>query len=1020
VKHLKTSSAFGPARLGCIFVIWFWLAWSGAAWAQLSIAPTTLQSVEPGGVAIVVFALRNTGSNNLRLEFELKTPKWISVLSALTTRVLAAGQDSLLPVTLALDSDAPAGRNTLVLIARDRGRNPPLEVSTEFSLEVQESRGLKLIASEVSSGGRLGFLLVNQGNTNETIGVTLELAAPNKASPNSFEAVSLEPGGSKVYSAELNVFSPGYLVIRARAVSGVSKSFLMRLKPGADTPAAPFDLRGQLSINGFTPLGANLSFTGLLSDYLQLQFQSSITGLAATPGSGFASLELTGSSGATGFARNWRGLDFKLGFLNDDLLDTGLRADGWGVGAIVAPFGPGLMFGGTLAASGTGFGVGYRFSSSSALMLGLGFGSTGLGLSASFVSSENPAFFTRILWDAKKGLNLNLNAGLSFPEYTLNAALVWDSSSFDLKFGYETLSGTGRFKAEAEYNHTPANQLGAQNFDRIQYSVQYRSDLLFELNGSFGNSASAVLGAGWFGHLSDWNFSARAAFDVFNAVPSLELGLSGKLFTGFSVSFSTLVSSRDLGLTFGINLNFENLNATFKTLYQSSAGISAFGANLALEYNLELLSFKLKAAIGAESGNTQTSISLEAIYRFALPVPEGITSLAGGRREVSVSGRAYLDLNSNGLNDPNEPALVGFTVSLGETQTLTDQNGHYTIRVSIPNERASLNLSLNPSENQTPDAPSIVPINKKLELQAGSRLELDLATLPAASLRLKVVFQAQENSTQDAPSLRVSLILEPETNGATNSAQAIISSDETGVGLAKGLAPETYRLRLIAVTSGVIVTLSSDLIELKAGKESQVDVTLKFPEVEDTSNNLSPRIELETNDPLPPGAEPNLRVSVDGDADTVTLIYPDGTQQNLETVGPENFVTKILIPTFSNSNVPALYTVTVRVTRGSEMVTREINIPIDASVPLCSLQLEPVVAKPGDKVKVNLRCLFRPEQASLSANNFGLELTVDRLFPYQFANEFIVPNTWTGRIPLTVQAKSKRVMAQFSSVLIVR
>jgi hypothetical protein len=365
--------------------------------------------------------------------------------------------------------------------------------------------------------------------------------------------------------------------------------------------------------------------------------------------------------------------------------------------------------------------------------------------------------------------------------------------------------------------------------------------------------------------------------------------------------------------------------------------------------------------------------------------------------------------------------LVGFSVTLGESESRTDQNGRYAIRVSLPNEKASLNLVFRENENQSPDAPSIVSINKKLELQAGTRLELNLAVLPAASLRLQVLFGAQDNSLQDAPSLQgVSLLLESQVKPETGGSQAIISSDAAGNGLAKGLLPGSYRLRVIALPAGVNAILESDTVELRAGTESQIGVTLKLPEVENTSNNLSPRIELETSDPLPPGAEPNLRVSIDGDADTVVLVYPDGRQQNLETAGPETFVTRILIPTFTDSSIPALYTVIVRVTRGQDMVEREINIPIDASLPLCTLQLEPVVVKPGEKVKVNLRCLFRPEQASLSATGLKLELIVDRLFPYQFGNEFTVPSTWTGRVPITIQATSKRLSAQFSSVLIVR
>ncbi len=978
------------------------------AQAQLLIKPPASQTVEAGGVAIVVFSLKNTTTNNVNLEFEIKAPKWISLLSSLQNRVLAAGQEVLMPVTLALDSDAPAGVSNLTLIARDRGRNP-FEVRTDVTLDIRESRGLKLIASEVSSGGRLGFVVLNLGNTIETVGVSLTLAMPNKVAPNSFEAVTLAPNASKLYNADLNVFLAGYLVIQARAVSGVSASFLMRLKPGADAPAAPFGLRGQLSVNGFSPMTAGLNLTGLLSDYLDLQLQASISNANSSQVSATANLEFSGLTGVAGFARNWRGWNLKLGALNDDFLDTGFRTEGWGLGAIIAPFDAGLIFGGSFASSGTNLGLGFRFSSSSALMLGSSFSSAGTGLSLSFVSRQNPAIFTRILW-SPQGISLDLSAGWNTPENALNAELLYDASSLNLKFSYETLLGLGRLKAEAAYNRSQTSNNTAP--DRFNYSVQYRSDLQFDLVGTLGTSA--VLGAGWFGHLPNWNFGARTSLDLYGFVPSLELSLAGRLFAGFSINLSTLFSSRELGFTFGFALKLENLTASLKGVYQNSNGVAAFGSSLALEYNVDSLSFRLKAAVSSD----QSSVTLEAIYRFDLPIPEGITALAGGRREAMVSGRAFLDLNGNGTDDA-EPALVGFSVSIGEFESRTDQDGRYNIRVSLPNEKANLNLVFQSNENQSPDAPSIVSFSKKLELQAGSRLKLNLAILPAASLRLQVSFQAQDNSLQDAPSLQgISVLLESET--ASTTSQAIISSDTAGMGLARGLLPGKYRLRIIAQPAGVIAVLERDTLELRAGIESQINLNLRLPEVENTSTNLSPRIELETNDPLPPGAEPNLRVSIDGDADTVTLVYPNGTQQNLETAGPENFVTKILIPTFATSSIPALYTVIVRVTRGAQMVEREINIPIDASVPLCSVQLEPVVAKPGDKVKVNLRCLFRLEQANLSASNLQLELIVDRLFPYQFSNEFTVPNTWAGRVVLTVQAKSKRVIAQISSVLIVR
>ncbi len=406
------------------------------------------------------------------------------------------------------------------------------------------------------------------------------------------------------------------------------------------------------------------------------------------------------------------------------------------------------------------------------------------------------------------------------------------------------------------------------------------------------------------------------------------------------------------------------------------------------------------------------------LYRFRFDIPESITNFAGGRREVVVSGQAFLDANANGVLDPNETVLVGFTVSLNDSQTTTDQTGHYAIRVSIPRDQANFNLSL--LENDNPDAPSIVPVNRKLELRAGTHLEINLAALPAASLRLNVQFQAQENANQAAPSLRgISVLVTRETTDQ-NATQAILSSDENGFGLAKGLAPGTYHLRLLAIPNGVEASLTPETIELQAGTEGKIEVILKLPEVEITNDSLSSRIELETSDPLPPGAEPNLRVTIDGDADTVVLIYPDNTEKKLETAGPENFVTNIIIPTFKDANIPALYTVKVRVTRGTQTVTREITIPIDASVPLCVIQLEPVAAKPGDIVKLNLRCLFRPQTAILIGNNLKLELILDRLDPYQFNTEFRVPNDWTGRMQLEITIRSARLAVKLISVLVVR
>jgi hypothetical protein len=342
----------------------------------------------------------------------------------------------------------------------------------------------------------------------------------------------------------------------------------------------------------------------------------------------------------------------------------------------------------------------------------------------------------------------------------------------------------------------------------------------------------------------------------------------------------------------------------------------------------------------------------------------------------------FLDLDGDGRRGPSEPAAGLATLAVRDAEVLTGPDGRF-----------SAWLAPGPAEVRVLDADGLPPEPRTVELAPRGRLALEVPVRPAASLEVRV---------EAAGGARVPAGLAVLAEGGGASVVLPIGPD--GAGSRRGLPPGRYALTAVGVPGDLLASLP-DAVDLAGPAAGAVTLRLEPRDVEVSTAALEPEVSLEPAGPLPPGAEPLVRVRVDGGADRVGLLLPDGSRLEARAAADGSFEVRLPIP----RDAVALYAARAVVERGGEVAERRVAVPLDAALPLGSLSLEPGVLAPGLGVRVSLTLLFVADEVRLDGPGLSVRLERDPRDPTRWTADFVAPASWSGRVPLELTATSARL-----------
>src|SRR5207249_2276320 len=192
-------------------------------------------------------------------------------------------------------------------------------------------------------------------------------------------------------------------------------------------------------------------------------------------------------------------------------------------------------------------------------------------------------------------------------------------------------------------------------------------------------------------------------------------------------------------------------------------------------------------------------------------------------QQISISGQAFNDLNSNGSKDAGEPGLAGWTIFLdsnnngvlgaGECSVLTEGNGNYcftnlasgTYRVREVTPAGWVRTTANPSD---------------ILLSSGSLTGVNFGNFQQISISGQAFNDTNGNGSKDLGEPGLSgwtIFLDNNNNGTLDVGEPSTLTDVNGNYGFFNLGPGTYRVREVAPAGWVRTTLNPPDITASSG-----------------------------------------------------------------------------------------------------------------------------------------------------------------------------------------------------------
>ena len=371
-------------------------------------------------------------------------------------------------------------------------------------------------------------------------------------------------------------------------------------------------------------------------------------------------------------------------------------------------------------------------------------------------------------------------------------------------------------------------------------------------------------------------------------------------------------------------------------------------SEVSVSYQDEAFLLSLDAGLGDD-----LRVALSGQYTLAVPVPEEVVEVFGGRRWARLEGQVRVQ---------DGQGIAGLVLDAGEYRVETAQDGRYTLW--LPQGQHTLRLL-----PETLPLETIPPPAQTLALAESERRSLDLVLRPAGAVSLT----CRGNATGG-----VGLNLFG-TRGSS-----IVSCGRSVGGLSAG----RYQLEPFGV-SNEQEARHSEFVLVETGTTRTTTLELRpRPLPEATRPTLT--LQAETLLTAAPGEE--IEPAAESNAPLVYAVTPEGEQFVFSRGAEGRFNGRLQVPF---GYTAPLYTVRLVARNGEDVLERQTIVRLDPTRSLYEASFDPPQGRVGEEVTVAVETRFTPRGVQLKGPKLSLGLAPKGTNVY--VGTFRVPEGWRGR-----------------------
>jgi hypothetical protein len=369
-------------------------------------------------------------------------------------------------------------------------------------------------------------------------------------------------------------------------------------------------------------------------------------------------------------------------------------------------------------------------------------------------------------------------------------------------------------------------------------------------------------------------------------------------------------------------------------------------------------------------------------YNLALTfdTPRFVVDLTGGRLSGALQGVAYRDLNLNGLRDPDEPVISGLTVKLGDSTTVTDSQGRYTLRAPVG--RYTLDFPQGLEGGVSLLGP------EEVQVQLNETETRDLGFAPTTTLDVTLFDDTNNNGVRDTTEPGIPYGGVRVVGPVTKLVRVDGNGNATVSGLVDGVysvvpdpqqLPADYRATTQAVAVTVRTPDSPPAVSVGAGLPPRsVETTFE-------SGNLAVFASLPNGNSLPAGAETTIEALTQGDVTRVTATLGERTLELTKLEDRWSLRTQVPFGT-----EPGSQTVTVTAYSASAQTSFELGLEVTDDPPFRAPTYRATTAQ---EIPVELTTLYRATGPLVVRFEDGSSLTLTSTDGYTWRGTWRAPAT---------------------------